>query len=243
MAQRPPTHFLNAKEVLIAPLPNLKIGAGGVQTTTRAGQVKLSYVGNIAFWDTFEEEVVDFMNHPTTQQHLARCQHLPICPANSILSINPEAMATEHIKVGAEITLSARYLERAIAPTVSSVKTMTLASGTSTILPRAVEVGDSWILDRHRRPSGVQPDIVVKVGNLSDVCLIGELKFVVTVDLNDMVNKAIQGRSQSSHHELCKILGELNTNILLSGMMLSFRRAGVRLHAVISYTICIHQQL
>lgn len=235
-------HFLNAEQVLRAPLPNLRVGQRGIQTTTTAGNIKVSYTGNIAHWDTFEQEVWDFMTRLRAYQHLARCSHLPVCPSDTILLVNRKAMVKELIQAGAEITLSARFLERAIAPVVSSVETLTDSphgQSARSMLPDDVRFGDSWIVDTSIRPKNTQPDIVGKLHGTHDARVIGELKFVVTVDLKRMVSAALG--TAGDHRKLCNILGELTP--MRCCTLLNFHRPSVSVHGIIWYKVRFLKQL
>jgi hypothetical protein len=55
--------------------------------------------------------------------------------------------------------------------------------------------GVSWIIDRPERKSKLQPDVVMKlhIDDKSQVRLVGELKFYVTVDLEQMMDMAVNG--------------------------------------------------
>lgn len=213
--------YLNPEQAIRGPMPDLLIEKPGVETTSSAGVPSLSYCGPLAKWNVFEKDVHTFINDPVTQEHLRRCQDLPVYPNPRVEHRNSHVSTREQIQVGAEITLSGRFFERAIVPVVASVETLTdstLATPperpAKMILPTKARFGDSWVVPKDNRPdtgseNKIQPDIVAKlcVNDDDQVRLVGELKFCTTVDLEDMYLAAFPDNGPPDPKPLREILG------------------------------------
>ena len=185
--------YLNADSLLKQPLPQLLRGTSSVETITYAPRITLHYSGPLAKWDNFQENALAFYQDARIRAELDRCANAPIYMDPAIERVNSEAMTRETIQCGAEITLSGRYFCNALAAVASIVRTLVApahgASANPNLLPREFAFGDSWILDKPHRVSGMEPDILLKlpIEGKDQIRLVGELKFYPTVDLESML--------------------------------------------------------
>ncbi|KAH7086528.1 hypothetical protein FB567DRAFT_406254, partial [Paraphoma chrysanthemicola] len=174
-------------------------GKEGFETTSNAGTNRKWFHGELARWDTFAQDVLAFYRDKRMVEELSRCKDLPIGPDSAIRQLNKYAATEEVIMNGGETTLSGRFFQNALVPVISSVHTMASKEYGSISnppwLPSSLTFGDSWIIDKRDRAGGLQPDIVLKLRTDDEhkVRMVGELKFCVTVDLEDMAKYAING--------------------------------------------------
>ncbi|KAJ4321112.1 hypothetical protein N0V94_003059 [Neodidymelliopsis sp. IMI 364377] len=143
-------------------------------------------------WNTFEDEVLTFWDDERTKRKLQRCDDIPVGPDPEINLVNPNAMTTERIQCGGEITLSGRFFQNALAPVISCVETMSSPDhgpdDEPDYLPSKLTFGDAWIRGIADSVVGQQPDVITKlhINGEDEVRLVGELKFCGTVKLGRM---------------------------------------------------------
>jgi hypothetical protein len=185
---------------------------GNKQYTTKNAPGITSYFdGQLAEWNTFEDEVLAFWSDERTKRKLQRCVDIPVGPDPEIEKLNPNAMTTERIQCGGEITLSGRFFQNALAPVISCVETMSSPDhgpdDEPDYLPSKLTFGDSWIRGTANDVAGQQPDVIAKlrINDQDKVRLVGELKFSGTVELGEMRT----GLVKYGKNKLCAILGKI----------------------------------
>ncbi|KAH4120008.1 hypothetical protein HBH64_139960 [Parastagonospora nodorum] len=180
-----PANTLNAKGVLYLEMP------------TNAGSIYKYFNGNLAFWDTFPKDVLEFFEDPRIVDDMERCQHLPISPDPETEKFNKHFTTKENMTCGGEITLSGRFYQNALKQVTAVVQTLSDPeygeSDHGPWLPYDLTFGDSWIINRPQRVAGREPDVVLKlqIDGEQVLRLVGELKFCGTVDLEAMIHEAL----------------------------------------------------
>jgi hypothetical protein len=204
-----PAYYLAANELLYNDMPLLLVGEKGVQTTENAPTITRWYGGRLAKWDTFDTDILDFKRQERTTTELERCKEIPISMDPAVETHNRDAMTVESTQCGGELSISGRFFQNALKPVIHSVHTLSSDEHTPRTdphwLPKKLTFGYSWITDRDERKSKLQPDVVMKlhVEDQAKVRLVGELKFHVTVDLEQMRDMAVNGNEA----DLNRILG------------------------------------
>jgi len=225
-------------------MPTLILGKTKTQTVSNPGSINKYFNGNLAFWDTFPKDVLNFFQDPRIVNDMERCQYLPISPDPETEKLNKHFTTKENITCGGEITLSGRFYQNALKQVTAVVQTLSDPdygeSDHGPWLPFDLTFGDSWTINKPQRVSGREPDVVLKlqIDGEQKLRLVGELKFCATVDLKEMVQEALEDTESS----FVGILGKspetpLNTSALTS------LRSNCRLHAFPSIEVRLHLQL
>lgn len=198
MAGRPclPAYWLNAQQVLHGGIPDLLTGEPDNGTAITAPN--LSYHGPIARWDTFNASVRKFLQDQDILQHFDRCKQLPVYPDPKVEELNPHASTKEHVEVGTVASLSMRFYERALAPVITSIKTLTRsefgATDTEKFLPDQPAFGIAKEDQRSENvPAGMKLPVVIaklQVNGEDQVRLVGQFQLYTTVDLKKIVEDA-----------------------------------------------------
>ncbi|KAH3974832.1 hypothetical protein HBI56_105380 [Parastagonospora nodorum] len=192
-----PANTLNAKGVLYLEMPTLILGKAKVQAVSNAGSIYKYFNGNLAFWDTFPKDALEFFEDPRIVDDMERCQHLPISPDPETEKFNKHFTTKENMTCGGEITLSGRFYQNALKQVTAVVQTLSDPeygeSDHGPWLPYDLTFGDSWIINRPQRVAGREPDVVLKlqIDGEQVLRLVGELKFCGTVDLEAMIHEAL----------------------------------------------------
>jgi len=75
-----PSTSQNAEGLLRSAMPTLNIGEFDKETTSTAPKILRYYKGELAQWDDFKTNVMDFYNTEPVQNAFDRCNHLGIYP-------------------------------------------------------------------------------------------------------------------------------------------------------------------
>ncbi|KAF2751530.1 hypothetical protein M011DRAFT_483427 [Sporormia fimetaria CBS 119925] len=200
--------YMAAEELICDRLPDLLIGEEKVETVANRPTTTYMYVGDLGKWGDLPFEVAKWYN---SSRHLFdRVDSIPVSMHPDILEENADAMLEEHIKVGAEITLSARFMHNALASVTAALKTMVKGEPSA---PEFVHLqnqefpfGDAWTNPRPQRVKGLYPDVIFLLGALGafQVRYFGEIKsFIVRIE--DMTHEA----SFKPPKELREVLGQI----------------------------------
>ncbi|KNG51883.1 hypothetical protein TW65_00898 [Stemphylium lycopersici] len=218
-----PKYFLGADGLLNKPLPVLNKGKNILETIAQQPSITRHYTGELAHWNTFKDEAIKFYEDDITRKELARCAHAPINIDPAVEILNSKVMTHERLQCGAEISLSGRYFWNLLAVVLHIVETLASEEhGTSEnpdFLPKALTFGDSWILEKHHRVEGQQPDVLLKlpIEGKGQIRLVGELKFCVNVDFQTMLHN---GRGRGNKFR--GILGQLVQYMIGHGLKYGF---------------------
>ena len=180
-----------------SPLPDPCYGDEHLNTISSSFQPSKYYKGYIAEWSTFKKDVLDFYRSARLRAALKRCE-------DKLISVNPDTHLThEHFttklraQVGNENSLSGVFFSHVLEPILAVCEA--LGKGTSDLnlsIPGDLTFGDSWI--NPSRLSEARPDIVLKRTDDHDIHLLGELKIVVSIDLEIEINKLSSGKEDTT---------------------------------------------
>lgn len=195
---------MNADSLITAGLPDLNQGEFKRETTSLPSGYARYFHGGLAEWgDHFQNAVIAFYKDPAIKKAFDRCSKVPICMDRTIETLNKNAMTTEHILAGAEITLSGRFFQNALAPVIAITKTLADEEygHLSDVgdFPKDPTFGDSWIIDIVDRASNQEPDVVLKLRCRKEdaIRLVGELKFNKTVSVKAAIEEYEKNRKLS----------------------------------------------
>lgn len=212
-----PRYFLNAAGLIPAGMPDLSQGEFKRETTGVSSGYTRYFHGGLTEWGLhFQKAVLEFYMSSSIKNAFDRCAKVPICMDRTIETLNKNAMTQEHILTGAEIILSGRFFQNALAPVIAITKTLTdLQCGAFTGLsdfPKNPTFGDSWNIDIDDRAPFQEPDVVLKLRCREEdtIRLVGELKFNKIVNLR----AAIDGYGKSN--KLNGLLGMSSRNAMYS---------------------------
>lgn len=175
----------NAHGAITSCLPDLDIGIEGVETTSY-NNLRFTYIGHLAYWESFYEELSRFYFSKQLRSAFERTENLP-------LGLSPGWSATsygigekEPVQTSDEITMSGRFDAHVVSKVYHVISALSnpqlhspeeLAELTFT-LREDIKIGSAKCVPVHQRPKN-EPDKVVKIpgtGNDQEVRLIGELK-------------------------------------------------------------------
>lgn len=191
--------MLRLEGMILSRLPELRIKKELDETTSKAPKTRSNFSGRMSSWGLLKQDVIDWYLSENIQRLFVRFHDVPadIHP-NINEKHNSKATNQPVCQVGGEIILSSNFLNYALRPCLGaaskiyedlSSSSQTLKVGEDTV-PIDIEewaFGDSFTIPMLKKVQGEEPDVVYKVGK--DVRLVGELKFSVTVKLEDIIKK------------------------------------------------------
>lgn len=203
----------NAEQTVCNRISTLNVGKRGIETTSSRGSIRYFFQGKSCFWNLFPEEVSTWYLSPETEKLFRQCQDKPVSVHPATEKANRYFLTKETWKNGAEISSAARFVSNALLPVLHSALTMMDSDGPDDLpetedddsLPTEhMSFGDSFTVKD--KISGSQPDVVFLVYSkgLPEVRMVGEMKYHVTVNLENYVRLAQFNNTK----DLCEVLGE-----------------------------------
>jgi hypothetical protein len=210
---RVPGTFLNAKATACSDIPSLVTGVPGMETTSATATSQYYYKGEMALWESFRKEVKQWFRSADVQAKFNRCRQVAVWVDPDMKSHNPYIITEEHGQIGAEISMSSRFDAHVLDPVLKASLTMDNQGRPGGAPPGVPDrtFGDSYIVNRISRPKDLIPDVVLKrLGERgSEVRLVGELKFFVTIDLEEKFKQAQSRRTEQDFRNLRAIFGQI----------------------------------
>ncbi|KAF2637344.1 hypothetical protein P280DRAFT_482798 [Massarina eburnea CBS 473.64] len=197
--------FEDAQSVIGNSLPEPKIGDEGKETVN-SSSLRFTYIGPLAEWSRFTEDVATFYNSSKLQKAFKRCEHVGVGLDDVIGKTWKNFTTFEYTKIGAEIGLHGRFMANATTPVQAVIATLldpdhdtSSKQDALPSLPKNFACGDAKIVHLKARAGyTTEPDIVFTMpssGEAMKVRLIGEVKSCSTYK----VDAHIEDLSQSKY--------------------------------------------
>ncbi|KAF2853495.1 hypothetical protein T440DRAFT_547680 [Plenodomus tracheiphilus IPT5] len=183
----------NSRSVIEDDLPKLKIGLRNEATKTCA--LRDMFVGELAKWTTFEEEVLSFYNDEVLKAAFHRVRRIPVDLERKKLKAEYRNHAIlEHLHVPDEQILQARFFDSAVARVLAVTRTLLDADYSSELelqnvksLPLPANISAATAKTVPVKKRGIwEPDVVFKIpdeGPDQHARIMGEMKFCGTCQI------------------------------------------------------------
>jgi hypothetical protein len=165
----------NAYGVIANRLPDLDIGKPGVETTKFAS-LPFTYIGELAEWPSWHEELTKFHNTPKLHDAFERAEKIGLGLAPDWSEDYFGIGEKESIQTSDEITMSGAFFTHVLAQVAKVIDVLTHPEVHSTedlaamthLPARDVKTGSSKCVPINQRVQSFEPDIVLKIPGTRD---------------------------------------------------------------------------